>query len=61
MPWSSAQASKHKKGLSSQQKDKWASIANSVLADTGDEGLAIRIANSRTRAIKNRLNKLGVK
>lgn len=47
MPWSADDADKHKKGLSDDQKKKWAKIANSVLADSGDEGKAIRIANSK--------------
>ena len=50
MPWTSQQAKKHKKGLSTAQSRKWSKIANSVLADSGDEGKAIRIANSKTES-----------
>lgn len=51
MPWSSSDAKKHKKGLSSAQSRKWAKIANAVLSDSGDEGKAIRIANSKTESV----------
>lgn len=52
-PWTPADADKHKKGLSSSQKKKWAATANSVrascIADGGSaktcDGKAIRIAN----------------
>lgn len=47
MPWSVGDVDKHKKNLSSEQKSKWSSIANSVLSKTGNEASAIRIANSR--------------
>lgn len=53
MPWSPRDALKHKKGLTPAQQKKWASIANSVLAqcqkdgDSDCEGKAIRIANSQ--------------
>lgn len=49
MPWTPEQSDQKKKGLSSDQKSKWSSIANSVLARTGDEAQAIRTANSKTR------------
>lgn len=48
MPWSVGDVEKHKKGLSSEQKSRWSSVANSILSETGDEASAIRIANSRT-------------
>ena len=47
MPWTVADVDKHKKDLTPEQKKKWISIANSVLKDSGDEGKAIRIANSK--------------
>jgi hypothetical protein len=53
MPWAPKDALTHKKGLTPSQQKKWASIANSVLAqcekDQGSdcEGKAIRIANSQ--------------
>ena len=51
MPWKSEDAEKHHKNLTPEQKKKWASTANAVLAECqkkgGDdcEGKAIRIAN----------------
>ncbi len=54
MPFSAADAKKHKKGLSAAQAKKWAKIANAILADCEEVGgpdcdaKAIRIANSRT-------------
>lgn len=56
MPWSPSDAVKYKKGLSPEQAAKWAKIANGILADcqsamgnkeSGCEGKAIRIANSK--------------
>jgi len=53
MPWTSADAKKHKKGLTPQQEKRWASIANSVLKACKDSGTsdcdakAIRIANAK--------------
>jgi len=55
MPWSARDASKHKKGLTSKQKQDWAATANSVyrkcISDGKSvrfcEGKAIRVANSR--------------
>lgn len=43
MPWMPNEVSKHNK---TPQKKKWASVANSVLAKSGDDTKAIRIANS---------------
>lgn len=58
MPWSSGDAKRFKRGLGRGSSEKWASIANSVLAKSGDESKAIRIANNATRAaIKRRLTK----
>ena len=58
MPWSSGDASKHKKGLGPGSSKKWADVANSVLAESGDEGKAIRIANSVTKgSIQRRLRR----
>lgn len=53
MPWQPKDAAKHTKAAQSdQQKKKWAEIANAVLERDGDEGKAIRIANSRIRMSK---------
>ena len=55
MPWAVNDVDKHKKGLTSEQKKKWVSVANSVLKDCLAKGgtdktcapKAIRIANSK--------------
>ncbi|MFP4018068.1 MAG: DUF2213 domain-containing protein [Bacteroidales bacterium] len=53
MPWTTSDVSKFKKGLSTEQKKKWVSIANSVLRECrrknegNCEQKAIRTANSR--------------
>lgn len=49
MPWSPGEAEKHKKGLNSKQKSKWAAIANSVLKRGGNEASAIRQASGATK------------
>ncbi len=47
MPWTAKDAaSKTKKAKSPKAKRQWAHVADSVLAKTGDEGLAVREANS---------------
>lgn len=58
MPWSAGDAPRFKKNLGSQGSQKWANIANSVLSESGDEGKAIRIANSATKgAVERRLRR----
>jgi hypothetical protein len=47
MPWTAEDAERHtKKADSAKRQRMWAEIANSVLAETGDEGRAIREANA---------------
>ena len=47
-PWEPDDASKHNSGIvSRRQRETWADIANETLARTGDEGRAIRAANSK--------------
>lgn len=47
MPWTPKDASKKtKKADTKQEKEQWAKTANKVLKSTGDEGKAVRIANS---------------
>jgi hypothetical protein len=47
MPWTAEDADRHtKKADSAKRQRMWAEIANSVLAETGDEGRAIREANA---------------
>lgn len=49
MPWTISDVDRHNKGLSKSQKKKWVKTANAILAKDGDEGKAIRIANSRVQ------------
>jgi hypothetical protein len=56
MPWQPKDAQRHKHGLSSKQAQTWAKVANKVLAETGDEGRAIRTANA---AVGRHLDKRG--
>lgn len=47
MPWSPKDAPKKtKKADTPKEKEQWAKVANSVLKKTGDDGKAVRIANS---------------
>jgi hypothetical protein len=47
MPWTAEDAERHtKKADNAKRQRMWADIANSVLAETGDEGRAIREANA---------------
>ena len=47
MPWTPNDAtSKTRYATSPASKEKWASIANGVLAKTGDDASAIKIANA---------------
>jgi uncharacterized protein YdaT len=47
MPWTADDAVRHTKKADSPKRQRmWADIANSVLAETGDEGRAIREANA---------------
>ena len=50
MPWNPREfRSRHNKKLSDLQAERASHIANAVLERTGDEGLAIRVANARAR------------
>lgn len=47
MPWTAKEAKGHtKKAKSAGAKKQWSATANAVLAKSGDEGKAIRIANA---------------
>jgi hypothetical protein len=47
MPWTAEDAERHTKKADNDKRQRmWAEIANSVLAETGDEGRAIREANA---------------
>ena len=55
MPWKSGDASRFtKKAKSPAAKKQFAKVANKILADTGDEGRAVRIASG---AVKKRRKK----
>ena len=47
MPWKPTEAKRHSKKANTPKKQRqWADVADSVLKKTGDEGRAIREANS---------------
>jgi uncharacterized protein YdaT len=53
MPWDAKSfKAKHNKKLSPKKAGKAAEIANAILKETGDEGKAIRIANSKVKGKK---------
>ena len=59
MPWTMADAiHKTKKATSKVKQKQWAATANAVLKKTGDEGLAVKTANS---LIKKKSAKKGTK
>ncbi len=63
MPWTGKTFAKHNQGLSPHDAGKAAKQANAVLKSTGDEGLAIAVANKhagRSR-VGNRYAKKGVR
>lgn len=49
MPWTAQSFKKHNKHLKGKKASLASRIANAVLKKTGDEGLAIRIANARAK------------
>lgn len=50
MPWSGKDALKHTKAAKSKEDRRlWNAVANRILKDSGDEGKAVRIANSQVR------------
>lgn len=47
MPWKASDAkSKTRKADTPAKQDQWQAVANAVLAESGDDGKAIRIANA---------------
>lgn len=60
MPWTPKEVDSHKKGLSSDEKKQWCSMANAILRDCLKEGgkesecagKAIRIANEKYKTVK---------
>ena len=52
MPFTPADATKYDKAASTPAKQRmWASIANAVLQKHGDDGMAIRVANSKVESL----------
>ena len=50
MPWGTKDSSRHtKKAKSAKRKRQWSKVANSILERTGDEGRAVRGANSAVK------------
>lgn len=49
MPWDSHTFKKHNKHLSITQAGKAAKQANAILKETGDEGMAIAVANKNAK------------
>ena len=55
MPWSSKDASRFtRKAKGPKAKRQFAKVANKVLAESGDEGKAVRIANAAVKRRKKR-------
>ena len=60
MPWEGKDARRHNKKITDEgDAQEWASIANGVLSDSGDEGLAIRSANAHIRDKHGKKHKKG--
>lgn len=58
MPWKAKDAGRHtKKAKSAKRKRQWRHVANSMLERTGDEGAAVRAANSVVKKAKTRKKK----
>lgn len=59
MPWTPKDASKHNQAAVGHSAVVWSRVANQVLKKTGDDGRAIREANSVVARISGRSNKKG--
>jgi hypothetical protein len=46
MPWSTADAHRHKRGMTEREAGLWAKTANAARKHYGDDATAIRVANS---------------
>ncbi len=56
MPWDMTEAERHTKKASTPATQKqWSATADAVLAKTGDDGQAIRIANAAVKKHPSRL------
>lgn len=51
MPWTKKDAKRFSKSV---EAELWAKIANAVLKKTGDEGMAIRVANAKAKRKKGK-------
>ena len=51
---------KHAHGLTDAQAEKAAAIANAILKDSGDEGMAIATAIARVKGKKRQVRKKGI-
>ena len=49
MPWTGSSFKKHNKKLTPAQSAKAAKIANAILKSSGDEGMAIAVANKKAK------------
>ena len=49
MPWDATTFKKHNKSLTNAQSGRAADQANAILAKTGDEGMAIAVANKNAK------------
>ena len=55
MPWGLKDAPRHtKKATTAPAKRQWSVVANKVLAESGDDAKAIRIANAAVKARKGK-------
>ena len=55
MPWKMSDATRHtKKADTPKKKKQFAKVANKVLAESGDEGKAVRIANAAVKKNKGK-------
>ena len=58
MPWKLGDAlRKTKQATTPKKKKQWTTVANTVLAKSGDEGKAIRIANSQVKKARSHKKK----
>jgi uncharacterized protein YdaT len=52
MPWKPSDAIKHNRSLKTPaQRAKWSKVANAVLKSSGDEGMAIAVANKQAKRV----------
>lgn len=59
MPWTADDAMSHThKADTSAKRHQWASVANKVLAESGDEAKAVRVANAAVAEHPSRLRKI---